>query len=378
MSENENYENEFENENSIEKEEEIPCEEQLIEMGFDSVVAQKACKFNENDIEKCLYWIYYNLDNENLGDENNNDNFNPYKGFVNKFAKNINKGLDKMEKEEEEIKKLEEEEEKNKNNNSFDELKNSVINDVNNENNNNNNENNNNNNENNNNIENENNNNNNINETKNNENNNNENNNNEKINNNEKKEEIEESNNKLNDSAELEKEINEMSQSNNMKSQNEKNKTNRTIDSNMYISNNEISNQNNNNNNNEKIDNSNNNENKKPFTHIENINFYISILKKILKVSVNKNLLIKIFKTIKKIIENILNYPDDEKYKSIKKNNEKFHEIVGQYNSALKILEEIGFVENEDNILIMSNVDNDLLTNTQTILENEIEQLNEI
>ena len=101
-------------------------------------------------------------------------------------------------------------------------------------------------------------------------------------------------------------------------------------------------------------------------------------MKKILKVSVNKNLLIKIFKTIKKIIENILNYPDDEKYKSIKKNNEKFHEIVGQYNSALKILEEIGFVENEDNILVMSNVDNDLLTNTQTILENEIEQLNEI
>ena len=376
MSENENYENEFENENSIEKEEKIPVEDELLNMGFDEILVQKACKYNDNNIEKCLFWIYYHLDKENLDEESDS---NRYNGFVNKFAKNINNKMEEKDKEEEEIKKLEEEE---KNNESFNDLKNKVINDVNNENNNENKENNNENNENkeNNNENNENNNENNNKNNENNENNESE----KKNNNNEIKEEIEESN-KLNDSAELEKEINEMSKSNNNIKSQDKNKTNRTIDSSMYISNNEMSNNNNinNENSNEKIENStenieNSNENKKSYTHIENINLYISILKKILKVSVNKNILLKIFKTIKKIIENILTFPDDDKYKSIKKNNEKFHENIGQYNSALKILEEIGFNENEENILKITNIDTNLLKNTQTILENEIENLNEI
>lgn len=71
-------------------------------------------------------------------------------------------------------------------------------------------------------------------------------------------------------------------------------------------------------------------------------------LKENLKTSVKSQDYEDSMKTLKRIIQNIYEYPEDEKYKVIKMKNKKFYTDVGRHSFALHILLIMGFVEERE------------------------------
>ena len=112
------------------------------------------------------------------------------------------------------------------------------------------------------------------------------------------------------------------------------------------------------------------------YTKDENISSYIKTLKKLYE---NKSLygdaLLTCFETLKIMLENIIKEPDNKKYLVINLDNNSFNERVGQYPTAIKILEEIGFTKKENNKLNLDVVEHELIQNTINQLDFEIEKL---
>lgn len=48
-------------------------------------------------------------------------------------------------------------------------------------------------------------------------------------------------------------------------------------------------------------------------------------------------------KILRTILKNIIDHPEEEKYRSIKVKNPKFHNALGKYESAIHLLEFLGF-----------------------------------
>ena len=115
-------------------------------------------------------------------------------------------------------------------------------------------------------------------------------------------------------------------------------------------------------------------EEKNQYSKEENISFYIKTLKKFYGTAFYGDILLNCFETIKTILDNILNNPEDEKYKNIKLNNPHFEQKVGKYEIAVKLLKEIGFVQ-EEGRLTLKNFDRSLIEDTVNKINDEINNL---
>ena len=112
------------------------------------------------------------------------------------------------------------------------------------------------------------------------------------------------------------------------------------------------------------------------YTKDENISFYIKNLKKLYgNKSFYGDTILTCFQTLKKMLENIINEPDNKKYLVINLDNNDFNERVGKYPIAIKLLEEIGFTKIENNKLSLDEIEHDLIQNTIDKLNNEIQIL---
>ena len=115
-------------------------------------------------------------------------------------------------------------------------------------------------------------------------------------------------------------------------------------------------------------------EEKNQYSKEENISFYIKTLKKFYGTAFYGDILLNCFETIKTILDNILNKPEEEKYKNIKLNNPHFEQKVGKYEIAVKLLKEIGFVQ-EEGRLTLKNFDRSLIEDTVNKINDEINNL---
>ena len=115
-------------------------------------------------------------------------------------------------------------------------------------------------------------------------------------------------------------------------------------------------------------------EEKNQYSKEENISFYIKTLKKFYGTAFYGDILLNCFETIKTILDNILNNPEEEKYKNIKLNNPHFEQKVGKYEIAVKLLKEIGFVQ-EEGRLTLKNFDRSLIEDTVNKINDEINNL---
>ena len=393
------------NYNDFEKSDEEKVISELRDLGFSILISEKACFYCDNNLKHCLEWIYYHQNDNDFDDEldrsnpdeskyyknlNRKPNLNNKNEFNNTYQNNNNNfnhsNLDNNNYDNSNT---------IKNNNNLDNNNNDNSNTINNNNNlnNNNYDNsntiNNNNNLDNNNYENSNtiNNNNNldnnnndnsntINNNNNLNNNNYENSNSNTINNNETSSKYNDSKkiSKLNDESSIKSTMkdvylkklknnhNENSESNNK----EENKLNESVDELLK----EVLQEKENENEEEKSS------TKKIYTKDENISDYIKILKTTYG---NKSLygesLSDCFKTIQKMLKNIINEPDNHKFRIINLNNFSFNQRVGQYPIAIKLLEEIGFKKIEDDKLNLEDIDYDLFEKTINKLDNEINNL---
>ena len=96
------------------------------------------------------------------------------------------------------------------------------------------------------------------------------------------------------------------------------------------------------------------------YTREENVAAFIKSIKDAYPPSINKYLLIDCFKTLKVILQNIVNHPNEEKYCKIKTTNKVFVEKVSKINLAMNIIYEMGFhKENENEVLVLNKEDQD-------------------
>ena len=112
----------------------------------------------------------------------------------------------------------------------------------------------------------------------------------------------------------------------------------------------------------------------KVYTKEENIQYFIKSIKTVYNPFRAGDTLKNCFKTMKIILNNILKNPNEDKFKTIKLSNPNVHERIGKISIALKMLEELGFVH-EDEVMKVTNVDNDLFNKTIGYLETELAQL---
>lgn len=112
----------------------------------------------------------------------------------------------------------------------------------------------------------------------------------------------------------------------------------------------------------------------KVYTKEENIQYFIKSIKTVYNPFRAGDTLKNCFKTLKIILNNILKNPNEDKFKMIKLSNPNVHERIGKISIALKMLEELGFVH-EDEVMKVTNVDSDLFNKTIGYLETELAQL---
>ena len=112
----------------------------------------------------------------------------------------------------------------------------------------------------------------------------------------------------------------------------------------------------------------------KVYTKEENVQYFIKTIKTVYNPFRAADTLKNCFKTLKIILANIIKNPNEDKFKTIKLSNPNVHERIGKISIALKLLEELGFVH-EDEIMKVTNVDTDLFNKTIGYLENELSQL---
>ena len=112
----------------------------------------------------------------------------------------------------------------------------------------------------------------------------------------------------------------------------------------------------------------------KVYTKEENIQYYIKSMKTVYNPFRSGDTLKNCLKTLKVILSNIMKNPNEDKFKNIKLSNPNVHERIGKISIALKLLEELGFVKN-DEIMTVHNIDSDLFNKTIGFLETELSQL---
>jgi hypothetical protein len=112
----------------------------------------------------------------------------------------------------------------------------------------------------------------------------------------------------------------------------------------------------------------------KVYTKEENIQYFIKTIKTVYNPFRAADTLKNCFKTLKILLSNILKNPNEDKFKTIKLSNPNIHERIGKISIALKLLEELGFVKN-DEVMTVSNIDTDLFNKTVGYLEAELSQL---
>jgi len=112
----------------------------------------------------------------------------------------------------------------------------------------------------------------------------------------------------------------------------------------------------------------------KVYTKEENIQYYIKTMKTVYNPFRSGDTLKNCLKTLKIILSNIMKNPNEDKFKHIKLSNPNVHERIGKISIALKLLEELGFVKN-DEIMTVHNIDTDLFNKTIGFLETELSQL---
>ena len=78
------------------------------------------------------------------------------------------------------------------------------------------------------------------------------------------------------------------------------------------------------------------------------------------------------FKTCHVYLGNVLKDPTEEKFRRINLSNEAFQKRVGKIAGALHILKGAGFVENEEGMLVMENINESIVKEAIRILENNI------
>ena len=112
----------------------------------------------------------------------------------------------------------------------------------------------------------------------------------------------------------------------------------------------------------------------KVYSKEENIQYFIKTLKTLYNPVRAGDTLKNRLKTIKLFLSNIIKNPNDDKFKVIKLSNPNVYERVGKINIAIKMLEELGFVK-EDEVMKVSHVNTDLFNKTIGYLETELSQL---
>ena len=114
------------------------------------------------------------------------------------------------------------------------------------------------------------------------------------------------------------------------------------------------------------------------YTREENVIAFIKSIKEAYPPSINRYILIDCFKTLKVILQNIVNNPNDEKYCKIKTTNKVFMEKVSKINLAMNIIYEVGFhKEKENEVLVLKKEDQDfeLFDTIIKIFEDELAAL---
>ena len=112
----------------------------------------------------------------------------------------------------------------------------------------------------------------------------------------------------------------------------------------------------------------------KVYSKEENIQYFIKTIKTVYNPFRAADTLRNCFKTLKILLNNIVKNPNEDKFKTIKLSNPNVHERIGKISIALKLLEELGFVH-EDEIMKVTNIDIDLFNKTIGYLETELSQL---
>ena len=112
----------------------------------------------------------------------------------------------------------------------------------------------------------------------------------------------------------------------------------------------------------------------KVYTKEENIQYLIKSIKTVYNPFRAGDTMKICFKTMRIMLNNIIKNPNEEKFKTIKLSNPNVHERMGKISIALKILEELGFVKNEE-LMTITNVDTDLFNKTIGYLDAELSQL---
>ena len=112
----------------------------------------------------------------------------------------------------------------------------------------------------------------------------------------------------------------------------------------------------------------------KVYTKEENIQYLIKSIKTVYNPFRAGDTMKICFKTMRVMLNNVIKNPNEEKFKTIKLSNPNVHERMGKISIALKILEELGFVKNEE-LMTITNVDTDLFNKTIGYLDAELSQL---
>jgi len=116
-------------------------------------------------------------------------------------------------------------------------------------------------------------------------------------------------------------------------------------------------------------------ERQKVYTKEENIQYFIKAIKVVYNPFRAAETLKNCFKTLKILLSNLIKNPNEDKFKHIKLSNPNIHERIGKINTAIKILEELGFVKNDEEVMTITKVDTDLINKTIGFLETELSQL---
>ena len=113
----------------------------------------------------------------------------------------------------------------------------------------------------------------------------------------------------------------------------------------------------------------------KVYSKEENIQFFIKTIKSVYPPFRSGDTVKNCFKTLKIMLGNILKSPNEDKFKTIKLSNPNVHERIGKIGMAIKILEQLGFVKDDEEKMVVTDVDTELFNRTINLLELELAQL---
>ena len=113
---------------------------------------------------------------------------------------------------------------------------------------------------------------------------------------------------------------------------------------------------------------------KKEYTHEENVIYYLKTIKTLYPPFRAGETFKNCYNTIRIVLSNILKNINEDKFKKVKMTNPNVQERIGKIPLAVKTLNELGFVE-EGEFLVVKNVDKDLFDKTIKYLEEEVKKL---